>query len=201
MVVLGLTGPSGAGKGVVGDAFRAAGIPVLDTDAVYHEWICRPSPCTRELAKAFGDGILNEDGSVNRRRLASIVFCGTSEEEDRKKKLNAITHRYVLESCEVWLGDCEEHGARAAVIDAPLLIEAGLHTRCDRVLAVLAASETRLARIMVRDGIPYEAARARILAQPTDAFYREHAHFVFENDGAESEARRFVSQVLLDLPV
>ena len=201
MIVLGLTGPSGAGKGVVGNAFRAAGIPVLDTDAVYHEWIRRPSPCTRELAAAFGNEILAEDGSVNRRRLASIVFCGTPEENERKKRLNAITHRYVLESCEAWLYDCEAHGARAAVIDAPLLIEAGLHTRCDRVLAVLAESETRLARIMVRDGIPYEAAKARISAQPTDAFYREYAHFVFENNGTEAEARRFVSQVLLNLPV
>ena len=201
MIVLGLTGPSGAGKGVVGDAFRAEGIPVLDTDAVYHEWICRPSPCTRDLAEAFGEEILAENGSVNRRRLAAIVFCGTAEEEQRKKKLNAITHRYVLESCELWLRECEAHGARAAVIDAPLLIEAGLHTRCDRVLVVLAASETRLARIMVRDGISYEAAKARISAQPEDAFYREYAHFVFENDGAESEARRFVSHVLLSLPV
>ena len=201
MIVLGLTGPTGAGKGIVGETFRAQGVPVLDTDAVYHEWIKAPTPCTMELAAEFGDDILAEDGSVNRRRLAEIVFCGTPEEETRKRRLNAIAHRYVLESCEIWLRECEAHGARAAVIDAPLLIEAGLHQRCQGVLAVLAPTETRLARIMVRDGISYEAARARIAAQPKDSFYREHADFVFENDGKELEARRFVASVLLAFSV
>lgn len=201
MIVLGLTGPSGAGKGVVGDAFRREGISVLDTDAVYHALIASASPCTEELSLAFGEEILKENGGVDRRRLASLVFTGGEDEKEKKSTLNRITHRYVIEAMEVWLRAEKERGARACVIDAPLLIEAGLHLRCDYVVAVLASSEVRLSRIMMRDGISLEGARARISAQPKDDFYRAHAEFVFCNEGDVTDARRFVSHLLLSIPL
>ena len=88
---------------------------------------------------------------------------------------------------------------RAAIIDAPLLIEAGLHTACDFVIAVLAPQEVRLARIVQRDGISKAAAEARILSQKPDSFYREHASFVFVNDGSIADVEQFVETVVLKL--
>ncbi len=197
MVIFGLTGPSGSGKAVVGEAFTARGIPVLDTDAVYHFWIASDTPCTRELRDAFGVNILAENGGVDRRALAARVFCGGDEEKRRLSLLNAITHKYVIRSCEDWIGEQKTLGKAAAVIDAPLLIESALHKKCDCVLAVLAPKDKRLARIMRRDGLSHEAAEARISAQPSDDFYREHADFVFLNDGERSAADRFVTEKIL----
>lgn len=197
MKILGLTGPSGSGKAVVGAAFSSRGIPVLDTDAVYHGWIDTKSACTEELKNAFGENILREDGSVDRRRLAAIVFADDGNKDARLQTLNRITHRYVLESCQKWLHEQKKSGRRAAVIDAPLLIEAELHKKCDAVIAVLAPKEVRLARILLRDGISKEAAEARISSQKPDSFYRAHADFVFMNDGEIVDADSFVETVVL----
>ena len=199
MKILGLTGPSGSGKAIVGKALSARGIPVLDTDAVYHGWIEQPTPCTEELAAAFGEEILAPDGSVDRPRLASIVFSGDAAEKERLMTLNRITHRYVLESCRNWLAEQNARGHRAAAIDAPLLIEAGLHKTCDHVITVLAPRELRLARIMVRDGISREKAEARIAAQKPDAFYESAADVVFVNDGSIADAERFVENLILSI--
>lgn len=199
MKILGLTGPSGSGKAIVGKALSARGIPVLDTDAVYHGWIEQPTPCTAELADAFGKEILAPDGSVDRPRLASIVFSGDETEKERLMTLNRITHRYVLESCRNWLEEQKARGRRAAAIDAPLLIEAGLHKTCDHVITVLAPRELRLARIMVRDGISREKAEARISAQKPDAFYESAADVVFVNDGSLADAERFVENLILSI--
>lgn len=199
MKIFGLTGPSGSGKAVVGAAFSARGIPVLDTDAVYHAWIEKPSACTEELSKAFGETVLNADGSINRRALAAIVFADDEKKQERLNTLNRITHRYVLESCDAWLAEQSKSGVCAAVIDAPLLIEAGLHLTVDSVIAVLAPRGVRLARIMKRDGISENAAKARISSQKPDAFYREHADFVFVNDGSLDDADRFVEGIASNL--
>lgn len=196
MLILGLTGPSGAGKGIVGEALCARGIPVLDTDKVYHTLIAAPSPCTEALASAFGEEILTDAGGIDRRRLAAIVFCGGEEEKRRTGLLNTITHKFVLARCEAWLAEEAQRGRAAAVLDAPLLIEAGIHQRCDLVLAVLAPYDVRLARVLARDGIPEAAARARLDAQPKDDFYRAHAHLVFINDGDRLAAMRFADEVL-----
>ena len=195
MKILGLTGPSGSGKAVVGRAFSARGIPVLDTDAVYHGWIEKPSACTEELAAVFGNQILASDGSVDRPRLAAAVFLDDGKREERLATLNRITHAFILKSCDEWLKTQEALGVAAAVIDAPLLIEAGLHLRCDAVIAVLAPRDLRLSRIVARDGISREAAEARIASQKPDGFYRELAGFVFVNDGDASAADRFVEAV------
>ena len=195
MRILGLTGPSGAGKGTVGAALSRLGFPVLDTDAVYHTHISGDTPCTRALALAFGSEILCEDGSVDRRRLAAVVFCGGEAEREQKARLNAITHGYVLATCDEWLEEQKAKGVACAVIDAPLLIEARMHERCDLVLAVLAPYELRLARILARDGIPEAAARARLDAQPKEDFYRAHADLVFVNDGDEEGATAFAQTV------
>ena len=195
MKILGLTGPSGAGKAIVGEAFMTHGVPVLDTDRVYHAWIDQPSPCTEALAAAFGNSVLAQNGSIDRKKLAAVVFADDEKREERLATLNRITHAFVLKSCDKWLAMQEERGARAAVIDAPLLIEANLHLRCDAVIAVLAPASLRSARIQKRDGITKEAAEARIRAQKPDAFYREHADFVFVNDGDLSAVTPFVDAV------
>ncbi len=95
MKIIGLTGPSGAGKGEVGAILRERGIPVIDTDRVYHELLVPPSPCLDALVEAFGCDILASDGALDRAALASLVFADTDEAHARHETLNRITHRFV----------------------------------------------------------------------------------------------------------
>ena len=95
MLVIGLTGPSGSGKGWISNLLSRYGIPAIDTDAVYHDLLIPPSPCLSELVENFGEGII-KDGRLNRQALASIVFSDSA----KLKMLNEITHKYILKETD-----------------------------------------------------------------------------------------------------
>ncbi len=181
MLTIGLTGPSGAGKGVVSAILAEYGIPSIDTDAVYHELLAPPSACLDELVVRFGASILNEDNTLNRKALAALVFAPGREAE--LADLNRITHRHILTETRRRLASFEAAGRRAAVVDAPQLFESGFDAECDRILVVLAPYETRLSRILRRDGITKEQAIARLQAAHPDEFFRQRADAVLCNDG------------------
>ncbi|MBO5898429.1 MAG: dephospho-CoA kinase [Clostridia bacterium] len=199
MRIFGLTGPSGAGKGEVGAILRERGLAVIDTDRVYHELLIPPSPCLDALVDAFGRDILTEDGTLDRAMLASLVFADTDKARERHETLNRITHRFVTERTSELLDAYRAEGYRAAVIDAPLLLEAGMDAICEAVIAVIADREVRLGRLLARDNKSREALVARLDAQPDDAFYRERARFVIENNGTRVDLERAVDAVLTDL--
>ena len=178
--IIGLTGPTGAGKGVVSGICRRWGIPSIDTDAVYHALLEPPSACLDGLVASFGTGICNPDGTLNRPALSAIVFAPGAG--DKLELLNRITHGFVLDKVRTLCRAQEEAGAPAVLVDAPLLYESGFDRECDRVLAVLAAPDTRLCRIMARDDISLNAALARLRAQKPDDFYAR-ADGILYNDG------------------
>lgn len=183
MKIIGLTGPSGAGKGALGACLEARGIPVIDTDRVYHALLVPPSPCLDELVEAFGSDILCPDGTLDRTALAALVFASAEAARERHETLNRITHRHVINKTNELLAAYRSADKPAAVIDAPLLLEAGMDAMCDLVVAVLAEKNTRLDRLLTRDGKSREALLARIDAQPSDDFYRARADIVVQNDG------------------
>ncbi len=189
MRIYGLTGQSGAGKGTVAALFAEHGIPSIDTDAVYHELLIPPSACLDELVNEFTDAILAPDGTLDRAALAGIVFEPTCEGQRRRERLNEITHRYVIDRTMAMLSEYDKQGCRAAIIDAPLLIEAGLHKRCDRVIAVLADREIRISRLIQRDKLSREQICQRLDAQPDISFYIEHADILIYNEGTTQELR------------
>lgn len=185
MKIIGLTGPSGSGKGVCCEYFRTLGIPCIDTDAVYHDLLLPPSPCANELAERFGHDILRGDGTLDRQRLAAIVFLdpsGTSA-----KDLNAISHKYVKEKTLALLDELRAEGKLAAVVDAPLLFEAEFDKFCDFTIAILADRDIRLNRIVARDSLSREKANARISAQKNDEFYCERANYTFFNNSERND--------------
>ena len=198
MIVLGLTGPSGAGKGALARAFAAHDIPSLDTDAIYHELLIPPSPCLDTLVEAFGTGILTETGELNRPALAAVVF-GEGAAPTLHQTLNRITHRFILDETRARLNQYEKEGKFAVLVDAPLLYESGFDGECHRVIAVVAPRELRLARIMARDSINAEAAEARFRAQKEDTFYTERADFVVCNDGDAEKLHRAAECILAKL--
>ena len=196
MVTIGLTGPSGAGKGAVGEILRQHGFVVIDSDEVYHKIISKPGDCVTELANTFGVEIICGDGSLNRAALAKIVF-----EEGNGHKLNAlneITHKYVVREIREMIVSLRCAMPAACVIDAPLLFEAGLEKDCAFTIAVLANKYTRAERIAIRDKITREQALARISAQKADEFYISQSNYVIYNDGDYSSLHCRVNDILND---
>ena len=181
MMTVGLTGPSGAGKSVVASLFARYGVPSIDTDAIYHALLVPPSKCLEELVERFGAGILTDDGTLDRKALAALVFA--EGHEAALWDLNTITHRHILREVRIILSRYEAEGIPACLVDAPQLFESGFDTECDCILSVLAPREVRLARIMARDGLDEARASARLEAAHTDGFFTERSDAVMVNDG------------------
>ena len=181
MKLIGLTGTTGSGKGFVSRQFGEYGIPSVDTDALVHRLYRENTACIGELTRTFGD-VLAGDGSIDRKKLAPIVFS----EPAALAKLNAIVHKYVHAEVNRIAMEYHENGADCLLIDAPQLYEAGMESMCQAVIAVVAPTQLRIARVCARDGITEEAARARIKNQHPDSFFRERADYVIENDGIRS---------------
>lgn len=197
MLVIGLTGPTGAGKGEVANIFARYGIPVLNADRVYHELITPPSSCLQELVEAFGKEILLPNGSLNRRVLGGIVF----NDPTAREHLNSITHRYVMEEVKTQMERFRRDGVPVAIFDAPQLFEADAHRACGAVISVLADRRLRLERIMMRDGITAEAAMRRILAQKSDEFFKANSDYIIENNGTIELLAPQVHRILKELGV
>ncbi len=199
MLIIGLTGPSGAGKGTVASLFARYGVPSIDTDAVYHALLIPPSPCLEELVACFGDGILSADGTLDRAALSTVVF--SPGQDEARRMLNAITHRHILDQTRRMLSDHRHKGCPAVLVDAPQLFESGFASECDRVLSVLAPREQRLVRIMARDGLSKERAEARLNAHLPDEVFWERSDHVLINDGDPEALETAVLSLLTEWEV
>ena len=179
MKIIGLCGGSGSGKGEVARMLREAGCLHLDADAIYHGFISGDSDCLRELADEFGKEIIAPNGALDRKKLAAIVFADGAEE--KRQRLNTISHRYVLDERRRRIADAENEYT-VAVVDAPLLFESGFNAECDAIISVIAPRDARIARIVERDGLTSEQAARRIDAQLDEEFLRSHSNFTRENN-------------------
>ncbi len=183
MIVIGVTGQSGAGKGSFCKALSSFDIPCLDTDVTARNVVRKGMPCLKELTDFFGKNILLEDGNLNRKKLGSIVFS----DEKLLSKLNCITHKYITAEVQEWLTVCRKKGCLAAAIDAPQLFESGEDTICDVTVAILSEKSYRLSRILARDSITAEYAKKRMDAQKSDEFFISRCDHIIYNNGKENE--------------
>lgn len=194
MLIIGLTGPSGAGKGTTAALFAPYGILSIDTDKVYHDLLIPPSPCLDKLAARFGTHILTPDGTLDRKALAAHVFANGNEGE--LADLNRITHAFVLDVTRRICCELKAQGCAGVFVDAPLLFESGFDKECDTTLAVLAEPDVRLARIMARDGLTLPEAQARMEAQKPDGYYVTRAKHVVHNNGTAEDLLPEVHRLL-----
>ncbi|MBP3312673.1 MAG: dephospho-CoA kinase [Butyricicoccus sp.] len=178
MQIIGLTGGSGAGKTAVSACFEALGAGAVDADAVYRTLCAESRPMLDALDAAFG-GVLTPEGALDRPKLANIVFS----DPEKLKQLNEITFPYIRAASEARFMELARSGHTIILYDAPTLYQTGADALCGDVIGVIASRETRIARIISRDGLSREAAAARIDAQPDADFYRRRCRFVIENDG------------------
>ena len=192
-LIVGITGPTGAGKTSALRALEQLGGCVLDCDAIYHDMLRSDDGLRRALTDAFGS-VFTADGQLDRQKLGTLVFG----DPQQLVRLNTIIYAHLPRELERRMAASP---APIIGIDAINLVESGLSKLCDRTLAVLAPVEDRIRRIMARDGISEEYARLRVAAQKDDAFYRSHCTDVLENTSAAPEefqkaASLFFSRIL-----
>ena len=196
--IIGLTGPSGAGKTKLCSIAESYGIKSIDTDAVYHSLLVPPSPCLDELVREFGDSILLNDGTLSRPILSSIVFDEKDTEKVKLARLGEITHKYVLDKAREMIKAAEGRGECAIIVDAPALYESGFDKECDFVICLLADPSLRLTRIIDRDSISEERAGARINGQKSDDFYSSRADHTILNNNSPEQLRVSLENILSD---
>jgi dephospho-CoA kinase len=182
---VGLTGGIASGKTAVAGMFAALGIPVIDTDLIAREIVTPGSPALQEITAAFGTGVLQADGSLDRPRLREIVFADPA----RRRQLEAITHPRIGAAMAA---QCAQAGGPYQVVVVPLLFESGFDRHVDRVLVVDCPEEVQLGRLMMRDGEDRLRAQQLLAAQLGRAARLARADDVLDNSGDLATTRQRV---------
>ena len=186
MIIIGLTGPTGAGKSSLTPVAENRGYKVIDCDKTARQAVEKGTAGLKALKIAFGEDILFSDGSLNRKALAQKAFSTPQNTELLNKILLPFITELVLKECE---GD-------KVLLDAPTLFESGLNEKCTATVGVLADRETRIERIKNRDNLSEDEALTRINAGKTDEFYKQNADFVIYNNGETEEFQKEFEVIL-----
>lgn len=189
MKVIGLTGGIGSGKSTVSKLIEEMGAVILDADKVGHEAYTPDSQTWREVVAAFGDEIVAEDRSIDRRKLGAIVFADPAALE----RLNGIMHPRMFDMMKLKLDALREQGTKIVVLEAAILIEANWTPLVDKVWVTVASEPVVVARVKERTGLPEEQIRSRIRSQLSNEERIRHADEVIRNDGSLDELRAAVA--------
>lgn len=197
MLKVGLTGGIASGKSVVSKILVELGAHCIDADDIAHELMRPGEPVYDEIVKSFGNEILNPDKTVNRAKLAELAF---DKRKPRIYELNRLIHPGVIERYEKWM---QEIGSRepdaVMVLEAALLLEAGLRRRFDEIVVVTCKPQQRIERWAARHKLDQETARnevtRRMMAQAPVEAKIQAADFVIDNSGTVEETRRQVEDV------
>lgn len=192
MLKVGLTGSIAVGKSFVLESFRELGCHVLDADKTAREVVEKGTEGLAEIEKKFGNNILAKDGSLDRKRMAAIVFADRSKRE----LLNSIIHPRVFTAQNEWLANVERDDADAiAIVDAALMIESGGYRRFDKLVVVWCESAIQLKRLMLRDSLVRETAEQRIAAQLSQDEKKNFADFLIDTSAGFDDTKRQVKEV------
>ena len=178
MKLIGLTGGIASGKSTVGRWLAAAGIPVVDADALARDAVAPGSPALAAVVERFGKDLLLHTGELNRAALGEIVF----HDADERTALNAIMHPAIAALAQQRLSGLASSGVPWAVYEVPLLFENNLEGMFDVVVLVAAREEDQVRRVLRRDGLDIAKARARLAAQMPLDDKRRRATVIIEND-------------------
>lgn len=183
MKLIGLTGGIGSGKSTVAQLLQRHDWVLVDADQIARDIVEPGQPALAELADAFGEDILQSDGSLDRGLLASRAFAS----REKTDLLNSITHPRIQEETQARFDSARRAGADFVVYDMPLLVDKGLHEDMDATIVVDVEEEERVRRLVEYRGLDEEDARRRIAAQIPDDVRRAAADFIIDNNGARDK--------------
>ena len=191
-MILGVTGGIASGKSTVSGYLKSKNIPIVDADAISHKVMGKGKPVLKIIEEEFGS-MFFVDGRLDRQMLGQYCF----QSKERVEKLNSIVHPFIFQEMEKQLEGNKE--APIVVLDAPLLIEAGLYKRCDKVLIVTCTRGKREARAIKRSNLPKLEVRKRMDQQIPDSERKKYADYVILNNGTIENTFKQVDKVLKEL--
>ena len=196
MIVIGLTGGILSGKSTVANMLKKLGALVIDADKVGHEAYLPDTETWREVVAAFGENILQPNREIDRRKLAQVVF----NNPQALQKLNSIMHPRMFQMMKDKIEALRREGKTdVMVLEAAILIEANWIPLVDRVWVTDAPEETVIQRLVNRNGLTEEQARARIRSQLSAAERARHADIVIDTNCTLAEVEDKVKKLWADL--
>jgi dephospho-CoA kinase len=202
MLHVGLTGNIATGKSYAAAHFEQLGAHVIDADRVVHELLNNGTPTYQRIVESFGEGILREDGRIERSRLAEIVFF----DEEKRRRLNGITHPAVREELKRRISLFDQTiGNGIVIVDAALMVETGGYRDYDRLIVVACDRSLQLARLMNRDRLTEKEALARMTSQMPVEEKIKLADYVINTSGTLKDTENQVAALYrklltVDLP-
>lgn len=188
--VIGLTGGIASGKSTVAGFLQELGAPIVDADQVARQVVEPGTPALAEIAGAWPE-VVDAGGRLDRKKLGDIVFA----DPDARRRLEQITHPRIAAASQKEVAAHAARGEPVVIYEAALIVENRLYTWMDGLIVVSAPEQVQIQRLMERDGIDREAARARIAAQLPLAKKRDVATWIIENDGSLEETRARTREV------
>ena len=188
MLRVGLTGSIGVGKSFVAGVLAELGCHVLDADQAARDVVAPGSAGLSAVVRAFGEGLLHKDGTLDRQHLGSLIFA----DQRRRQLLNSILHPYIIALQDEQLREWEAMDPDGiAVVDAALMIESGGFQRFEKLIVVHCRPEVQIQRLMARDNLTREQAQQRIDAQmPQEAKQKFADYLIDTSEGFESARKR-----------
>jgi dephospho-CoA kinase len=197
MIKLGLTGGIATGKSTVSQMFKDKQIPVIDTDQIARDLFEKDTDTYHQIIDVFGEDVLHTDQTINRKKLASIIFPNPQ----KRKKLNQIVHPKVREIVEEEIQKHMALGTKIIVIDVPLLFETNYDEIVDKTIVVYTTKKEQIRRLMMRDNIDKEYAQMKINAQMSLTEKVDRADYVVNNSYSILNTKKDFNKILKDLEV
>ena len=187
-IILGLTGSFGSGKSTVAGIFRAHGVKIIDADKIAHRLIKPRTKIYKKIINIFGKDILKKNRAIDRGKLARIVF----NNKLLLKRLNKIIHPEVIRVIQEKIKTSRE---REIILDAPLLIEAGLEKIADKLIVVTITREKQIKRICKKTGLSEPDILKRIAAQISQNVKSRFANFIIDNNGTIKKTKKQIKRI------
>jgi dephospho-CoA kinase len=192
MIVTGLTGGMCCGKSTVSSMLAELGCCIIDADQISRKLVERGTPALKRITRFFGGSILNKDGTLDRRKLAGIIY----HDSEKRKILNSILHPLIIKEEERLVREAvrgNEH--QITIVSAALMIETGHYKRFTKIIVVYCSKEKQIERIMKRENCTRKEALQRIEAQLSTREKKNYADYSIDTSGRYPETRRQVVQL------
>lgn len=189
--VIGLTGGIASGKSTVSRYLEELGAAIIDADSIARQLVQPHKPAWKEIKDCFGSDVFDEKGNLNRKKMAELIFTSPVLRE----KLNSIIHPKVIAATRELIKEKKREAVPLIVVDAPLLIEAGMTDLVDKVWVIAVPEEVQLDRLMERDGLTREQALKRLRSQMPLQEKLAYADRVIDNSGSPEQTRRYLKSL------
>jgi dephospho-CoA kinase len=192
VIVAGLTGGIATGKSTVAAIFASAGAVVIDADRIAREAVRPGTAVHADIVAHFGNGVVREDGAVDRKRLAAIIFADPAEQRALERMVHPQVKREVAAQLDRLRRDAP---GSVVIVDVPLLFETGMERGLDPTILVYVPEAVQLRRLIARDGLTHDEALRRIAAQMPIETKRARAAIVIDNSGTLEDTGRQALEV------